>query len=30
MSYILEIKDEANLENIQAFLYYEERRTGLG
>jgi len=26
----LEIKDEANLEIIEAYLYYEEKRTGLG
>lgn len=30
MSYILEVKDEANLEIIEAYLYYEEKRTGLG
>ncbi|QJP34266.1 type II toxin-antitoxin system RelE/ParE family toxin [Nonlabens sp. Ci31] len=26
----LEIKDEANLETIEAYLYYEGKRTGLG
>lgn len=30
MSYILVVKDEANLEIIKAYLYYEEKRTGLG
>jgi plasmid stabilization system protein ParE len=30
MSYILEIKDEANREIIEAYLYYQEKRTGLG
>jgi|TARA_B110000977_G_scaffold50646_1_gene68791 hypothetical protein len=30
MSYILEVKNEANLEIIEAYLYYEEKRTGLG
>jgi len=30
MAYILEIKHEANLEIIKAYLYYEEKRTGLG
>lgn len=30
MSYILEIKHEANLEIVQAYLYYEEKRLGLG
>ena len=30
MSYILEVKDEANIEIIEAYLYYEEKRTGLG
>lgn len=30
MAYILEVKDEANLEIIEAYLYYEEKRTGLG
>ncbi|MEC3964286.1 type II toxin-antitoxin system RelE/ParE family toxin [Flagellimonas halotolerans] len=30
MSYILEIKDEVNLEIIEAYLYYQEKRTGLG
>ena len=30
MAYILEVKDEANLEIIEAFLYYEEKRIGLG
>jgi hypothetical protein len=29
MSCILEVKDEANLEIIEAYLYYEEKRTGL-
>lgn len=30
MKYILEIKDEANIEIIEAYLYYEEKRFGLG
>ena len=30
MEYILEVKDEANLEIIEAYLYYEEKRIGLG
>lgn len=30
MTYILEVKDEANLEVIEAYLYYEEKRRGLG
>ena len=30
MTHALEIKDEANIEIIEAFLYYEEKRTGLG
>lgn len=30
MKYILEIKDEANIEIIEAYLYYEEKRLGLG
>lgn len=30
MVYKLEIKEEANFEIIEAFLYYEERRNGLG
>jgi len=30
MSYILEVKDEANIEIVEAYLYYEEKRTGLG
>lgn len=30
MTYILEVKDKANLEIIEAYLYYEEKRTGLG
>lgn len=30
MKYTLEIKDEANLETIEAYLYYEEKRKGLG
>ena len=30
MAYLLEVKDEANLEIIEAYLYYEEKRTGLG
>jgi len=30
MTYILEVKDEANLEIIEAYLYYEEKRAGLG
>lgn len=29
MAYGLEVKDEANLEIIEAYLYYEEKRTGL-
>jgi hypothetical protein len=29
MTYILEIKDEANREIIEAYLYYQEKRTGL-
>ena len=29
MASILEIKDEANLEIIEAYLYYEEKRIGL-
>ncbi|MCF6295513.1 MAG: type II toxin-antitoxin system RelE/ParE family toxin [Flavobacteriaceae bacterium] len=30
MTYILEVKDEANLEIVVAYLYYEEKRRGLG
>lgn len=30
MTYILEVKDEANLEIIEAYLCYEEKRIGLG
>ncbi len=30
MKYSLEIKDEANLETIEAYLYYEGKRKGLG
>lgn len=30
MRYQLEIKDQANLEIIEAYLYYEEKRIGLG
>ncbi|WP_299892353.1 type II toxin-antitoxin system RelE/ParE family toxin [uncultured Lacinutrix sp.] len=30
MANILEVKDEANLEIIEAYLYYEEKRLGLG
>lgn len=30
MSYILEIKDEANLGIIEAYLYYQKKRIGLG
>lgn len=30
MTYILEVKNEANLEIIEAYLYYEEKRNGLG
>jgi hypothetical protein len=30
MAYILEVKDEANLEITEAYLYYEEKRKGLG
>lgn len=30
MTYVLEVKEEANLEIIEAYLYYEEKRTGLG
>lgn len=30
MVYILEVKNEANLEIIEAYLYYEAKRTGLG
>lgn len=30
MSYSLEIKDEANLEILEAYRYYEEKRHGLG
>ncbi|MDT0651105.1 type II toxin-antitoxin system RelE/ParE family toxin, partial [Autumnicola edwardsiae] len=30
MAYILVVKNEANLEIIEAYLYYEEKRIGLG
>lgn len=30
MAYDLEVKDEANVEIIEAYLYYEEKRIGLG
>jgi len=30
MNYSIEIKDEANLEAIEAYLYYESKRAGLG
>ncbi|MGB3343704.1 MAG: type II toxin-antitoxin system RelE/ParE family toxin [Aequorivita sp.] len=30
MAYILELKEEANLEITEAYLYYEENRKGLG
>jgi len=30
MTYVLEVKDEANVEIIEAYLYYEEKRIGLG
>lgn len=30
MTYILEITAQANLEIIEAYLYYEEKRLGLG
>lgn len=30
MIYNLQIKEEASLEIIEAFLYYEEQKTGLG
>ena len=30
MIYVLDVKDEANIEIIEAYLYYEEKRTGLG
>lgn len=30
MVYILEVKDEAHLEIIEAYLYYEGKRLGLG
>lgn len=30
MTYILEVENEANLEIIEAYLYYEEKRVGLG
>ncbi|MEX0995655.1 MAG: type II toxin-antitoxin system RelE/ParE family toxin [Flavobacteriaceae bacterium] len=30
MTYVLEVKNEANLEIIEAYLYYEEKRSGLG
>ncbi len=30
MGYELEVKDEANLETMEANLYYEKKRPGLG
>lgn len=30
MRYVLEIKEEAELETLDAYLYYEERQKGLG
>lgn len=30
MKYTLEVKNEANLEIVQAYRYYEDKRTGLG
>ncbi len=30
MTYILEVKEYANLEIIEAYLFYEEKRSGLG
>ena len=30
MKYLLEINEEANLEAIEAYLYYEKKRAGLG
>ncbi len=30
MKYNIEIKDEANTETMKAYLYYEDKRTGLG
>ena len=30
MNYTLEVKEEANLETIETYLYYEEKRAGLG
>ena len=30
MSYVLEFKEEANLDIIEAYHYYEENRKGLG
>jgi hypothetical protein len=30
MTFVLEIKDEANVEIIKAYIYYEKKRTGLG
>lgn len=30
MAYVLQIKEEANLEIIETYLYYEEKRIGLG
>lgn len=30
MKYEIEIKDEANLETIDGYLYYEDKRIGLG
>lgn len=30
MKYTLEVKEEANREIIEAYLYYEEKRAGLG
>lgn len=28
MAYVLEVKNEANLEIIEAYFYYKEKRTG--
>lgn len=30
MTYVVEIKDEARLDALEAFLYYEEKKDGLG
>ncbi|MBA3985074.1 MAG: type II toxin-antitoxin system RelE/ParE family toxin [Flavobacteriales bacterium] len=30
MIYVLDIKEDANIEIVEAFIYYDERRTGLG